>query len=80
MPCYGNMDRALPPGLKKEGREKGCVGVAGKGEFLGKRVYLVVVWGGWGGAEAREYIALEEPKAVYSNGCTALGGGIARDE
>ena len=53
------MDRALPPGLKKEGREKGCVGVAGKGEFLGKRVYLVVVWGGWGGAEAREYIALE---------------------
>lgn len=71
MPCSGNSDRALPPGLSKEEKEKGCVRASGKGEFMGERVS----WWWCGGAEAREYIALEELKAVYSNGYKALGGG-----
>ena len=59
------MDRALPPGLRKEGREKGCVGVAGKGEFLGKRVFLLVVCGGWGWGIGRER---EHPDPISPQG------------
>ena len=54
MPCSGNRDRALPPGLSKEGREKGCVGVSGKEEFMGERVFLVV----GGGVQRQENILL----------------------